>query len=713
MWGRYHHANRVEASRRARYDQRLSRAAKKREMQRIKTMWGYDRTPMLPPELEQGEHDLHYKNPHGDKGATDRDRDAESSFGSDSDGGKGEEVDERYPGTLKILSLALLGEGSKGELPETRGEGGRKYEAGVQRNGWLAVKVRRWIGRDEEDLEDTRYTVGPSKVGRRIRHALSRDRLRAAAAVEAQDDEKSAASLASPMSTLSVGSGEIKYKAEFSSVDLTHQTARYSPNRYSALGHSGGPENEFDDPFLTSSTTQNPAALGWKKPLPPQPKESPFRPSLLNFGLRSRSKTYDPVSPHTAQRLDTPVKPAPLHNYNTDESGFLPKTLGLGISGVWKTITNFTHPTATATAAAGPVSTEDDEESFIGRPYRPHSDVMSDNDTPYSAYRQHRYDDDDLGTPTKQPLARTGTVLHVKPTTNQPWNTTTQQRESPARKMTAAAWNEALLSSPVNSRQTMASYQPMRFERPLEEVGGEGCGLEMRKLLLLHRAVTEASAKAEGGVARPAMVSPAFTDYSDLVACYSTPSDVDGGGSIRVLSPPVHTVEGGERESVGARQKLQRAKTTKMSMRENGQGEGVQRSKTSSTSTSGLNRKSTVHHSVRTTKPSNTPPTNQSKGLYPYTLTQPLRLAKPSSSPPNPSPPTTFTHLPPALRIASPEPAPPHHHHPFLHHPHHHQPPPPTTTNHHHPTTTPPRHPNAQNPQTPFHPTGPTPTKTK
>ncbi|TKY89534.1 hypothetical protein EX895_001319 [Sporisorium graminicola] len=696
MWGRYHHASRVEAARRAKYDKHASRQAKKREMQRIKTMWGYDRTPMLPAELEPGEHDLHYKNPHTaaakpkTAAVAATDADAESSFGSDSESGKSSELDERYPGTFKILSLALLGEGSKPEPPETRGEGGRKYDVGVQSNGWLAVKIRRWIGNDEEDLSDTRYTMGPNKAGgRRMRHALSRDRLRASAT--AQDDEKSTSSLASPTSTLSVGSGEMKYKAEFSSVDLSRPNAPYStsPNRYAALGHVGT-GREADDPFLTTAS-QEATALGWRKPLPPQPKESPFRPAILNFGLRSRSKQYDSVAPQSADQLDTPVKATPLQNYNADESaaaGFLPKTLGLGISGVWKTITNLTHPTS----AAVPLQTDDDdEESFIGRPYRPHSDVMSDSDTPYSAHRQQAYGD--AGTPTKQShLARTGTVLHVKTTANQPWNT--QHSASPAKKISAAAWNDALLASPVN--KPALPYQPMQIpQQPSPSPSPtKKYALAPRKSLLLHQAVTSASAAAESKLANA--ISPAFTDYSELVACYSTPSDVQGEGSIRVLSPPPavsdqrreYVAGVGTGESVGARQKLQRAKTTKMSTQhdEARRDESVQRSKTSSTSASGsgLNRKATVHHSVRSTKPSNVDtrasPDGKS-GLYQYTLTQPLRVSKPpsastsdspaiptrasSSSPTKPSP-STFphttaaTHLPTALRIASPEPLHPH-----------------------------------------------------
>ncbi|CBQ68493.1 conserved hypothetical protein [Sporisorium reilianum SRZ2] len=615
MWGRYHHASRVEAARRARYDQRLSRQAKKREMQRIKTMWGYDRTPMLPAELAPGEHDLHYTDP------AKRAVDGDSSFGSDSDSGGKEEVDERYPGTLKILSLALLGEGSGPELPETRGEGGRKYEERVQSNGWLAVKLRRWIGSDEVDVEETRYTVGP-RAG--ARHALSRDRLRASAAA-VEDDEKSARSLASPTSTLSVGSGEMKHKAEFASVDLTrpnpHTAYTTSPNRYNSLGHTAN-----DDPFLTTDTHP---ALGWKKPLPPQPKESPFRPAILSFGLRSRSKTYDPIAP-AAEQLDTPVKPTALHAAPAD-AGFLPKTLGLGISGVWKTITNLTH-----TASPAPVPT-DDEESFVGRPYRAHSDMLSESDTPYSSHERYA----DTVTPTKQPLARAGTVLQVKATANQPW------AASPARKITAAAWNEALLASPPNKH---TSYQHMPAARPSFE--RERHSLAPRKSLLLHQAVAEATAEAEHKLACAS--SPAFTDYSELVACYSTPSDAAPHGSIRVLSPPVpESVE--TVQSAGARQKLQRAKTTKIAYADNK--ESMQRSKTSSTTACAPQK-----------PPSSSTVDTHTRETQPYTPTAPLRLAKPlstsdspaiplrasSSSPTKPSP-ATFSTLPPALRIASPD----------------------------------------------------------
>ena len=221
-------------------------------MQRIKTMWGYDRTPMLPPELEHGEHDLHYKDPN--KGVAHR---AESSFGSDSESGKSSELDEKYPGTFKILSLALLGEGSKGELPETRGEGGRKYEEGVQSNGWLAVKFRRWIGSDEKDLadvDDGRYTAAPSGRARRLRQALSRDRLR--------NNETEEKDLASPTTTLSVGSGGMKYKSEFSPVDLNAQQQQQhaASNRYTTLN------TVEDDPLYQQCRT----GLAKTAPIPTQ-----------------------------------------------------------------------------------------------------------------------------------------------------------------------------------------------------------------------------------------------------------------------------------------------------------------------------------------------------------------------------------------------------------------------------------------------------------
>ena len=266
IWGRIHHASRVEAARRARYDKRVSRQAKKQEMQRIKTMWGYDRTPVLPPELEPGEHDLHYKNPNSasSKLGSGVD-DAESSFGSSSDAGERED-EEKYPGTFKILSLALLGEGSRPQPPETRGEGGRKYEAGVQSNSWFAVKLRRWIGRDEQDesVEQGKYTLGPqrSATSRRERHALGRDRMRGGVvAGEDEEDEKERLTASSPATTLSVGSGELKYKAEFSMVDL----------------NPSYPANAEDDPFVSSRAE---GVMGMRKPLPPQPKESPFRPAI-------------------------------------------------------------------------------------------------------------------------------------------------------------------------------------------------------------------------------------------------------------------------------------------------------------------------------------------------------------------------------------------------------------------------------------------------
>ena len=149
-------------------------------------MWGYDRTPVLPDELEPGQHNLDYPDPSkpkrqkgsklGDEG--------DSSFGSDSESGVGsrDKEDERYPGTFKILSLALLGEGSKPEPPQTRGEGGRKYETGVQNNSWFAVKIKRWVGVDPQQIQaadEGKYTVGPNKQGsRRLEHALSRERMR-------------------------------------------------------------------------------------------------------------------------------------------------------------------------------------------------------------------------------------------------------------------------------------------------------------------------------------------------------------------------------------------------------------------------------------------------------------------------------------------------------------------------------------------------------
>ena len=658
IWGRYHHASRLEASRRAKYDKRASRQAKKREMQRIKTMWGFDRTPVLPPEMEAGEHDLHYKDPNAAKRT-----DADSSFGSSSDAG--DQQAEKYPGTLKILSLALLGEGSRPEPPTTRGEGGRKYEAGVQSNSWLAVKVRRWVGGDEKALaEESRYTVAPQKSGsRRLRHALSRDRLRAA---DAEYEEKDRLSNSSPTTTLSVGSGEMKYKEHFSTVDLAQPTAYpSSPARYTSLARTA---DELNDPFVDDKT-----ALGWRKPLPPQPKDSPFRPAILGFGLRSRSKTYDPV-PHPAGELDTPVKQT-RPQVQTEE-GFLPKILGLGISGVWSTLTgNFA------------AQTEEDEESFVAHAYRPHSEVMSESDTPYS-HLQHAGASQtyyDSGTPTKQPqLGRVGTVLQVK-STNQPWNT--HQKT-----MSASAWHEALLASPVNKQQQV--YQPLTQPSPTKTrdpapVAAER-SLAARKSLLLHQAITGSS---NGGGAHD-IASPAMTDYSDLVACYSTPSDViksPEAPSIRALSGGVS----GERAEVGAREKLQRAKTAKFPT--SGAAEkGVVRSKTSSTSVTtstaaptassaesmklgaGLSRKGTVHHSIHSKQRSVAERESEeanpvAKSVHPgMQNTQPLRVSKQphpisipnrgSSSPSKPASPFRQqpNALPTSLRIASPEPLPAH-----------------------------------------------------
>lgn len=671
IWGRIHHASRVEAARRAKYDKRASRQAKKREMQRIKTMWGYEQTPVLPPELEPGQHDLHYKDPskaHSGK------EDAESSFGSDSESGDGDREDERYPGTFKILSLALLGEGSKPAPPLTRGESGRKYEAEMQRSSWLAVKIKRWIRRDEQEAaaEDNRYTTGPYKAStaasRRLRHTLSRDWLRA-------DEWQEKHPPFSPATTLSVGSGEMKHKAEFEAVDLDHpavpDTYFATPPRnarYASVRRAN--KDELEDPF-----TEN-TQLGWRKPLPPQPKESPFRPAILNFGLRSRSKTYDAVSPHAnaaaAAELDTPQKSHPNTSARylavgaeeaAEQTGGW--TLGLGISGVWKAMTALASPRQPAN--------EEDEESFVARPYGAHAEVMSESDTPYSQRRyaevgtptRAAYD----STPTKTQLNRTGTVLNVKSNTNQPWN---------ERKITAAAWNEALLSSPPNKLQ-QATFQPLAQPSPkaLLPIKTEGeSKLAPRKSLLLHQAIS----------AKQGVLSPAFTDYSDLVACYSTPSDAmispEAAAPTRAVPAPVPASD--------SRTKLQRAKTAKMTATKSG--EGVQRSKTASTAASklgpGLSRKGTVHHSVLKKQPAPSQEENAAvdfstgagKGLYPFHLTQPLRVSKQDSSegavsiprrgssspsksstvwPPSRSP------LPTALRIASPDPIPlsnPHHH---------------------------------------------------
>ncbi|SPO28278.1 uncharacterized protein UTRI_04675 [Ustilago trichophora] len=658
MWGRYHHASRVEAARRAKYDKRASRQAKKREMQRIKTMWGYEKTPVLPPEMEAGEHDLHYTDPNAKLKA-----DGDSSFGSSSDAG--DENEEKYPGTFKILSLALLGEGSKPEPPQTRSEGERKYDLGVQSNSWLAVKLRRYIGRDEKDLHEDRqrYTVAPTKGARRLRHALSRDRLRNH---EAEYEEKTHLSASSPATTLSVGSGEMKAK-EFASLDLHQQPYPTSPVRYASLRN----HDQDDDPFMDKE------GLGWRKPLPPQPKESPFRPALLNFGLRSRSKTYDPISPpphNTNIDFDTPVKHT--SQPQTDgAAGFLPKTFGLGISGVWKTLTNLTST----------AQHEEDEESFVGHPYRPHSElVISSDDTPYS---NRGYDQTNSPTKQSSQLGRVGTVLQVKPT-NQPWMATHHKT------MSASAWQEALLASPPNKHPHQV-YQPFTHPSPPKSdtiSARKEQSLAPRKSLLLHQAISAANdnGQMEGQ-------SPAFTDYSDLVACYSTPSDMvksPDAPSIRSLphSAAVATAQKEAAEEMGPREKLARAKTAKyVPYQQSTMGDGVQRSKTASTITTaassaklgpGLSRKGTVHHSMlKKEKPqieveeTNASPSKTAQ-LYPYTLTQPLRVSKPvdsvpisipsraSSSPSKPSSPFrpppngTGAQLPTSLRIASPEPIP-------------------------------------------------------
>ncbi|KAJ9474082.1 hypothetical protein PHBOTO_004133 [Pseudozyma hubeiensis] len=736
MWGRYQHASRVEAARRAKYDKRASRQAKKREMQRIKTMWGYDQTPILPPEFGPGEHDLHYKDPSAPSSKKSRSAlsgqgEADSSFGSDSESGasgKSSEIDDRYPGTFKILSLALLGEGSRSGPPETRGEGGRKYETGVQSNGWLATKIRRWVGADEKDMtfDDGRYTTAPYKAGaRRIRNALSRDRLRNSGASEEYDEKD----IHSPTTTLSVGSGETKTKERFGSVDLTSQ---YQPNTYYGLGHDYN-QNGADDPFLT--TSNDGMVPGWKKPLPPQPKESPFRPAILNFGLRSRSKQYDPIDP--TNEADTPIKRAPLQQGYADEAsgGFLPKTLGLGISGAWKTITGMANPSAADSAR---VPTEDDEESFVGRPYQAHSDaMMSESDTPYSTrdlstYSSHGYIE--AGTPTKsRQLGRAGTVLNVK-STNQPWNAHQREQnatpQSAAKKMTGAAWHEALLASPPNKHQQQVFQPFVQTTSPSPTRPAKHHNLAPRKSLLLHQAVASAAAAADSNLANATSPAQSSTGYSDLVACYSTPSDavqspaedVMSPASIRVLSPPIaaRTDAAQMDEGLGARQKLQRAKTAKYTNDGRGyerDGDGgatmasrpLQRSKTASTDASAfrsdarVSRKGTVHHSVRpdAIKASNdegreTQGSEQARSaLYPSTFTQPLRVSKQpppitspascyssasspsrgsvsiparasSTSPTKPSTSTfpggrTSTNLPSALRIASPEPLSSHH----------------------------------------------------
>ncbi|SNX85871.1 uncharacterized protein MEPE_04580 [Melanopsichium pennsylvanicum] len=676
IWGRYQHAARVQNTRRVKQDERASRAAKKREMQRIKTLWGYDLTPVLPPEIEAGEHDLHYSDPNAPakRKNSKHDDGGDSSFGSDSDSGEG--TDEKYPGMLKILSLALLGEGRKPEPPQIREGGKRGYEERVQQSSWLSVKIQRWIGATEREPEDTRYTVPPSKSSRRLRHALSQGRMLTEAMNEYQEKD-SHLSASSPATTLSAGSGEIKYKAEFANVYLDHNTFPTSPCQFGSFPRTENRAEELDDPFAEK------VSLGIRKPLPPQPKESPFRPAMLNFGLRSRSKTYDPVA--LSGEANTPIKPTNSRYTPVLEeaAGGWPKTFGLGISGVWKTLTAFT------TGQQGPVNGED-EESFVGFQCRHSSELMSESDTPYS-HQKHltSHDRCDMGTPTKQlsQLCRSGTVLQVK-STNQPWSA------GESRKMTTSAWNEALLASPVNKQQQNHVYQPLIYQSPTktQRNADNESSLAPRKSLLLQQAI-----KANNGELD--ITSPAFTDYSDLVACYSTPSDAiksPDAASIRVL--PLATKL--DEETAGPREKLQRAKTAKHSSAATGGVADVHRSKTASINTTetnrvgaSLSRKGTVHHSmlkkslhsascsssrgdeVEKEKFTASPSSKQSKGsMYPYSLTEPLRVSKPaelvnipsrgSSSPMKPASPfkasTKITNaaplLPSSLRIASPEP---------------------------------------------------------
>lgn len=664
IWGRIHHASRLEAARRAKYDKRASRQAKKREMQRIKTMWGYDKTPMLAPELEPGEHDLHYKDPGAPlKKHQEGDDAGESSFGSDSESGLGQ--DEKYPGTFKILSLALLGEGSKPAPPISRNESGKKYEAEMQGNSWLAVKIRRWVRRNEKDEVDGdgKYSSDPYRTAtaasRRLRHALSRERLHSAVSSETWYEKDSASS---PATTLPVRSGELKHKAEFEAVDLGDGTDQ-------AYG--------LDDPFIEK------AEVGYRKPLPDPPKESPFRPAIMNFGLRSRSKTYDPVSLRdAAPEHDTPQKPAPSSYIRAGDedgaaSGLLPKSFGLGISGVWKAVTGFGTPTDPCRQNGN-----EDEESFVARPYGAYEEVMSESDTPYSVREHSRYGESCTPTRITQ-LARVGTVLNVKSTTNQPWNAI----DNSAKRMTTAAFNEALLASPVNKQQQHA-FQPIALQYPASVTSSpsrsptKGGGLQTlapQKSLLLRQAIVA----NQGVLSPPRGDSPAFTDYSDLVACYSTPSDAvmspEVAQSVRALPPTakVSSTSVGE----GARAKLQRAKTSKGVPAQ--AVIGVQRSKTASTASTsdpGLSRKGTLHHSVH--KRQQIPELTDDdggdlskrgdRGLYPHQLTQPLRLNKQgdtllsavtipnrgSSSPSKSQAAWGGIHgtVPSALRIASPEP---------------------------------------------------------
>ncbi|UTT89482.1 hypothetical protein NDA17_005827 [Ustilago hordei] len=621
-------------------------------------MWGYDRTPVLPDELEPGQHDLHYSDPSkpkrqkgsklGDEG--------DSSFGSDSESGeKGASPNHprqeaRVDGNTKQEFKIIAGSRSRSSV-------GLEW---ILNRFKLPMKESIQWDRTSKVLVDWNMHSVERGCGTTLVIGMKRR-----IALRLQQHS-------------SVGSGEMKYKAEFEAVDLDAPTC--TDGRYTSLSRDIA-EEDIDDPFLTKQPS-----LGWRKPLSPQPKESPFRPAILNFGLRSRSKTYDAVSP--APQDDTPVKASRFYTTSNAQNETSAGFFGLGISRVWKAVTDFT-----SSQPHQQMADEEDEESFVARPYRPYSEVMSENDTPYSTRRQP-YDYIESGTPIKaQSLNRTGTVLNVK-STNQPWSTS-------ERKMTTADFKEALLASPAN-KEVQHRFQPLvqQSASPTKQKQAAQ-SLAPRKSLLLQRAI----AANNGGVREGNGDSTAFRDYSDLVACYSTPSDA-------VFSPETFGVDDGEEEVVASIRALPQAasegsawaranKLRPLQIR--GAGGGVQRSKTASTASSasaepasrlgpGLGGKGTMYHSVlkkqpcARQQPEQTSPPSAAKNMYPYTSTQPLRLNKSemaipqrgssSATKPQSSFPTG-TVLPSSLRIASREPlTKPYNQHqgfppfPHPHHPH-------------------------------------------
>ncbi|PWY97711.1 hypothetical protein BCV70DRAFT_47796 [Testicularia cyperi] len=726
VWGRVHHASRVEAARRTKREKRLSKEAKKAEMRRIKTMWGYAQTPMLPAEPVDGQdNDIFYTDPNKPPSSRDgrsklsgNGADGDSSIGSDSD--TEPSVSDKYPGTLKILSLALLGEGSKPEPPVTRQRTGTKYEEVMQSNSWLAVKLRRWIGRDENDgflsQGGAAYTEAPSRglaqQQRRLRKAMSQNRMRVNASDETLHEDvgwknKAANGALSPATTLSVGSAELDEKVDFSPGYATIDLSRT--------------QQAASDPFYGSHQL----GLGGyvRKPLPPQPQESPYRPSpqpQFLAGLRSRSKQYENIpAGAAAAEPDTPRK-ASASGLNGIPKGF--GLGGLGITGVWRAVASFggglTGGRHTALDQDDEhANSHNDEESFLGRPYKPHSDVMSECDTPYentpvratgSPYRAASHVQ---ASPSKG-LMRNSTVLQVKSRPGQPWNPTPEpgdraNLETPGRTMTAAKWNEAVLSSPVNRTSQQPVFQPFPgmntnttddaniagaspaqdVSQPRPHISSTGVGVHRTKTLASVKSMSRAQMLAAK------LTSPAFTDYSDLVACYSTPSsqatgddlfspevadarvpyspsgharqaesddeeDERGNPGIRTISTlsGARTADLDKEQVQVGRSKLQRAMTAKFASAGLSTHE-LQRSKTASTAASSsdgnkptlLARRPTVHHSkarVPELQPGpdaagsgspqqRIPVEERGRGsLYPYSLTQPLRLTPKASDSP-------------------------------------------------------------------------------